>query len=183
MKQLMKADEAVDEPRPRSRLGSLSSLLVSLLLLHPSSHLLHRHTMTALPRALVIGRHRKGGITMMSRLVEQIQVVGITDALLPFDAKLLATMLRTFHPPIELVSLGGAFEQEDASQARRVWEEYREEVECSPEVYGEVGKGKTGFVWTSAAEITKVGEELGVEGYDAVVEALVKNLRDFNSAT
>lgn len=132
--------------------------------------------MSPLPRALLLGAHRKGAIKMAGLLAPQMTIVGVSDALRPIDPAVLGFLLRSFHPPIQLLSLGGAYKDDDASVAESVWREYRTEVESHAEDYGEESGAKVGFLRTTNAGITAVKTELGVEGYESVGRAILRNL-------
>lgn len=113
---------------------------------------------------------------LLPLLSPQLDVVGITGDLKPFNAPVLATLLRSFHPPIQFLTLGGAFDDQEAASASKVWEEYRRDVESKKEEFGEESAAATGFVRTTSADITRIKKEQGIEGYEAVGKALLRNL-------
>ncbi|GAA5915147.1 hypothetical protein JCM8208_002150 [Rhodotorula glutinis] len=131
-----------------------------------------------LPRALVLGAHRHGGLLLVPQLSSRVEVVGLSDAIHPFDPRALACTLRAFHPPVQVLSLGGAFSDDDAARAREVWDEYRREVEREKGRYGEESGAGTACVRTTGGDITAVKAASGgeVEGYEAVGRAVVANL-------
>ena len=99
-----------------------------------------------LPRALVVGRGRAYGLEIISHLHSHLTVTGLA-VIFPYSSSLLAASLRTLHPPARVVTIGGAYTDAEAELARRVWIEYRTEVESRPEEYGEGEKGvRTAFV-------------------------------------
>lgn len=130
--------------------------------------------MTPLPRTLVLGAHRAGGLKLLPLLSPRLDIVGISGK--PSTPSHLATILRSFHPPIQLITLGGAFTDEESESAKSVWEEYRREVEAKKEEYGEENGAVTALVRTRGEEITSIKKELGIEGYDAVGRAILRNL-------
>lgn len=136
----------------------------------------------ALPRALVLGQMRAGGIQLLPVLAPHLNIVGFGTApsffAQPFPASLLAATLRTYSPPVQVVTMGGAFTPEDEQAARAVFAEHRAEVVAHPEQYGLEEKAWIGFVRTTGAQIAAVKEGLGVEAYEAVGKAIVRNLEE-----
>ncbi|KAL8279591.1 hypothetical protein RQP46_007904 [Phenoliferia psychrophenolica] len=99
-----------------------------------------------LPPTLVVGRGRAYGLQIISHLSSHLSITGLS-VIFPFSPSHLALALRTLHPPARVITIGGAYSDDEADQARGVWEEYRKEVEEKPEEYGEEDKGvKTCFV-------------------------------------
>lgn len=99
-----------------------------------------------LPHCLVVGRGRAYGLQIVSHLKTHLNVTGLA-VIFPFSASALAAALRTLHPPARVVTIGGAYTDEETAQARGVWEAYRQEVEERPEEYGDDEKGAiTAFV-------------------------------------
>jgi len=138
-------------------------------------------TMTPLPRAFMIGAHRSGGLKLLPLLSAHLNVVGIAPpsafVVTPFPAGLLAATLRAFHPPIQVLTLGGKVHPPESSIAKQVWEEYRAEVEAKPDEYGaEVDGVKVGVVDSTNEEMIDIIEKEGVKGYDAVAKALLRGL-------
>jgi hypothetical protein len=132
--------------------------------------------MSPLPRTLVLGAHRSGGLKLIPLLSPYLNIVGISDFIKPFSPSSLSLLLRAFHPPIQFLTLGGAFSDEDAASARKVWEEYRRDVEAKKEEFGEENGARIACVRTKGEEITAVKKEEGVEGYEAVGRAILRNL-------
>lgn len=135
-------------------------------------------TKLARPRALVLGAHRHGGLKLLPHLSSRLDVVGISSAIKPLSPTALAHMLRAFHPPIQVLTLGGALSDDDVACAKEVWAEYRREVERDREGYGGESGAPVACVRTTSADISRVKQESGgkVEGYEAVAAALVANL-------
>jgi len=134
-----------------------------------------------LPRTLQIGLRRAGGLSMLPAMSAHMLVVGLIGGQpSPFPAQdVLAPALWAFHPPVQVLTFGGAYTDEDAEAAKSVWEAYRAEVDGRPEDYGEEeGEAKVGFVRVTQEAIKGVqAERGGCDVYEAVAEVLVRGVK------